>query len=251
MIQTAGLFLLQETYEPTLLQRRARRLRKETGNMALHTEYDTPEKSFINILRTALIRPIRLISTQPIVQVLALYMAYLYGLIYIVLSTFPTVWKDLYGQSIGIGGLHYIALGIGLIAGSQIGSRLNDRFYVKLRERNNGIGIPEFRVPAMLPASALVPIGLFWYGWAAEAKVHWIVPDIGAAILCAGMIAVFQCIQTYIVDAYTRYAASAIAAVSLFRSLGGFGFPLFAPVSSSSRMKDFQVSNHYRTCMKA
>jgi hypothetical protein len=45
----------------------------------------------------------------------------------------------------------------------------------------------------------------------------------------AGMIIEFQCIQTYIVDAYTRYAASAIGAATVLRSLAGFGFPLFAP----------------------
>lgn len=35
--------------------------------------------------------------------------------------------------------------------------------------------------------------------------------------------------QTYLVDTYTLYAASALAAVSVLRSLAAFGFPLFAP----------------------
>jgi len=39
----------------------------------------------------------------------------------------------------------------------------------------------------------------------------------------------FQCAQIYLVDAYTRYAASALGAVNMLRSLAGFGFPLFAP----------------------
>lgn len=39
----------------------------------------------------------------------------------------------------------------------------------------------------------------------------------------------FQCMQTYIVDTYTKFAASAMAAVSVLRSLAAFGFPLFAP----------------------
>ena len=40
---------------------------------------------------------------------------------------------------------------------------------------------------------------------------------------------VFQCCQTYIVDAYSRFAASAVASTTVLRSLAGFGFPLFAP----------------------
>jgi hypothetical protein len=54
-------------------------------------------------------------------------------------------------------------------------------------------------------------------------------PNIGTLIFCAGSIISFQCIQTYLVDAYTRYAASAIAAATVLRSMAGFGFPLFAP----------------------
>ena len=54
-------------------------------------------------------------------------------------------------------------------------------------------------------------------------------PNIGVVIFCGGTIVGFQCIQTYLVDSYTRYAASAIAAATVLRSLAGFGFPLFAP----------------------
>lgn len=86
-----------------------------------------------------------------------------------------------------------------------------------------------FRVPLMIPGAVLVPIGLFIYGWSAQYRTHWIVPNIGAAIFAAGTIVGFQCIQTYIVDSYTRYAASAVGAATVLRSLAGFGFPLFAP----------------------
>jgi len=81
----------------------------------------------------------------------------------------------------------------------------------------------------MIPGAFLVPIGLLWYGWTSQAHTHWILPNIGAAIFAAGVIIGFQCIQTYIVDSYTRYAASAVGAATVLRSLAGFGFPLFAP----------------------
>ena len=155
---------------------------------------------------------------------------FLYGVMYLVLSTFPSLWTLRYGESIGTSGLNYISLGIGFFLGSQICAPINDRIYKKLKKRNNNTGRPEFRVPVMVPASLLVPIGLFWYGWSAQAKVHWIMPNIGACIFSAGIIMGFQCIQTYIVDTYTRYAASAIAAATVLRSSAGFGFPLFAPV---------------------
>lgn len=229
LIQINGLFFLRETYTPKILKRKADKLRKETGNTALHTEYEHPDRKPSQILKTALIRPFRLLGTQPIVQVLAIYMAYLYGLMYLVLSTFPALWTIRYDQSVGMGGLNYISLGLGFFLGTQICAPINDRIYRKLKKRNNNTGKPEFRVPLMVPGSFLVPIGLFWYGWSAQAHTHWILPNIGACIFAAGTIIGFQCIQTYLVDSYSRFAASAVGSATVLRSLAGFGFPLFAP----------------------
>jgi len=229
LIQLSGLFFLQETYAPVLLHRKKKNLIKETGNSALFTEFDHPERTVSKTLRISLIRPFKLLFTQVIVQVLALYMAYLYGLMYLVLSTFPGLWENGYHESVGIGGLNYISLGVGFFLGTQICAPCQDLIYRTLKKRNDGVGKPEFRVPLMIPGALLVPIGLFIYGWTAEYHTHWIVPNIGAAIFAAGVIIGFQCIQTYIVDSYTRYAASAVGAATVLRSLAGFGFPLFAP----------------------
>ena len=234
VIQLSGLFFLQETYAPKLLARKCEALKKATGNMALRTEFQDPSMTIRRKLQTSLVRPFRLLGTQPIVQFLAIYMAYIYGLMYIVLSTFPTLWTDQYHEATGIGSLNYISLGAGFFLGSQISARINDRIYRRLRDKNNGKGRPEFRVPLMVPGSAFVPIGLFWYGWSAQAHTHWIVPNIGIAIFAAGTIMGFQCTQTYLVDAYTRYAASAVGAATVLRSLAGFGFPLFAPTMYSA-----------------
>ncbi|KAJ4286814.1 hypothetical protein N0V90_013066 [Kalmusia sp. IMI 367209] len=229
IVQCFGIFLLQETYAPKLLAWKRDKLRKETGNMELHTEYDDPNKTLWSTLKIALQRPFRLLGTQPIVIVLACYMAYLYGLMYLMLSTFPGLWSAQYGESAGIGSLNFISMALGFFLGTQICAPLNDAIYRRLKKKNNGVGKPEFRVPIMVPGSILVPIGLFWYGWSAQSRVHWIMPNIGAVIFCGGTIISFQCIQTYLVDSYTRYAASAIAAATVLRSLAGFGFPLFAP----------------------
>ncbi|KIV96502.1 hypothetical protein, variant 1 [Exophiala mesophila] len=228
-IQCLGYFYLRETYAPKILSMKAKRLRKETGNPDLRTEWEIPGRTLTTILATNLIRPFRLLGTQIIIQVIAIYMAYLYGLMYLVLATFPRVWAEIYDQSTGMGGLNYLSLGIGFFMGSQIAAPLNDRIYIALKKRNGGVGRPEFRCPLMVPGALLVPIGLFIYGWTARPGVHWIFPNIGAALLSAGTIMGFQCAQTYIVDAYQRFAASAIAAAVVLRSLAGFGFPLFAP----------------------
>ncbi|KAI1356832.1 major facilitator superfamily domain-containing protein [Xylaria sp. FL0043] len=233
LIQGAGLFFLKETYTPVLLVWKKKRLIKETGNANLHTPFDNPDRTVGKMLRIALERPFRMITTQIIVQVIAVYMLYVYGLIYIVLTSFPTLWSSPkpagYGESLGIGGLNYISLGLGFFLGAQICAPLQDRIYVALKKRYGGVGKPEYRVPMMVPGAVLMPIGLIVYGWTAEFKTHWIFPNIGAAIFAMATIMSFQCLQTYLVDTYTRFAASAVSAGTVFRSLAGFGFPLFAP----------------------
>ncbi|KAH3977678.1 hypothetical protein HBH70_184390 [Parastagonospora nodorum] len=229
VMQCFSLFFLEETYAPKLLQWKRDKLSEETGNRELYTEYDDADRTLLSTLKMAIKRPFKLLFTQPIVQVLACYMAFIYGLMYLMLSTFPLLWTDRYGQSASMGSLNYISMAVGFFLGVQISAPFNDMLYRRLKKKNNGAGKPEFRIPIMVPASLLVPIGLFWYGWSAQAKLHWIMPNIGACIFCAGTIVSFQCIQTYLVDSYTRYAASATAAAIFLRSLAGFGFPLFAP----------------------
>lgn len=53
---------------------RAKKLRKETGDNSYETEVDRLNRSLPQIIGSSLIRPFRLIATQAIVQVLALYM---------------------------------------------------------------------------------------------------------------------------------------------------------------------------------
>lgn len=229
VIQIAGLFFLQETYPPVLLAHKKKRLVEKTGNEKLHTEYERPDRTLGKTIRVAVSRPFIMLGTQPIIQVLAVYMAFLYGMMYLMLATFPRLWTQIYMQPIGTGGLNYISLGLGFFLGTQTVAPLQDIVYRKLKARNGGIGRPEFRVPLMFPGAVLVPSGLFLYGWSANAKTHWIVPNTGACMFAAGQQIGFQCMQTYVVDAYTRYAASAVGAVTVLRSLAGFGFPLFAP----------------------
>lgn len=170
-----------------------------------------------------------MLGTQPIIQLLALYNAYIYGIMYLVLSTFPTLWQKVYHEKLGISGLNYFSLTLGYLVGSQICALFVDRIYKSLTRSNNGTGRPEYRIPLLTSSALLMPSGLFWYGWSAQARLHWIMPNIGIAFFACGVIIGIQCTVTYIIDAYPRYTASAIAAITLLRSVSALGFPLFAP----------------------
>lgn len=229
VIQVVAFFLLSETYAPRILHQEAKRLRERTGNNSLRTQFENPSETTIFRLKLSLVRPFKMLGTQVIIQTLSIYMAYLYGMMYLILSTYPALWTNAYQESISIGSLNNISLALGCYIGSQFTAHLSDRLYTRLSGKLKEPGRPEFRVPLMTLDTILVPIGIFIYGWTAKFKTHWIGPNIGAVVFSAGVMINFQCTQVYVVDAYQTYAASALASIAVLRSLAGFGFPLFAP----------------------
>jgi hypothetical protein len=125
-IQIAGLIWLDETFAPTLLARKVKRLKIQTMNPDLYTEYDQKDRRPHGVLAAALVRPCKLLGTQIVIQILAIYTAYIYGLLYLLLSTFSVVWIDKYKESIDTAGLNYISMGLGFLLGTQICAPIND-----------------------------------------------------------------------------------------------------------------------------
>ncbi|KAI1806575.1 MFS general substrate transporter [Daldinia bambusicola] len=223
-----AVFVFSETYEIILLNRRAAELRRRTGN-PYYTATQAASEGLKSRLSVSLTRPFRLLVTQPILQVVAIFLAYIFGMLYLVLSTFATLWIERYGQSETQSGLNYIALVIGYTVAAQVGSRMMDRLWAYLKAKAGNNTAPEYRVPLMIPGAVLIPLGLLIYGWTAERHLPWIVPDVGIAILGCGIINNTQSMQAYVMDAYRQYVASASAASQFLRSIAGFAFPIFAP----------------------
>lgn len=72
-------FTVPETYAVKILDRRAKKMRKETGDDKYVTELDLDERPMAERLRVFLIRPFQLLCREPIVMFLSLYMSVLYG----------------------------------------------------------------------------------------------------------------------------------------------------------------------------
>lgn len=215
--------ILRESYTPVILEKKARRLRKETGNDALRSKLDrglTPGKAF----SMAIVRPVKLLFLSPIVLILSTLMAVVYGYLYLLFSTITIVFEFQYGFSQGTVGLSYIGIGVGMFIGLAIFGTLSDR--ILKAKAGSGEMKPEYRLPVMFPGAVAIPIGLFLYGWTAQYGVHWIAPIIGTGFVGLGLIGTFMPITTYLVDAFTIYAASALAANTIWRSLVGAILPL-------------------------
>ena len=225
VVLSLGLALLQETHATVLLERKTKRLIRETGNHQLRSKL-AADVSGGEVFKRAIVRPLVFLFLSPVVTLLSLYVAVVFGYLYLFITTLPAVFQGQYHFTTGTVGLSYLGLGVGLMAGLGLVGGTSNRLYLKMTERNGGVYKPEFRLPPMMFTCPLLAIAFFWYGWSAEAKVHWIVPIIGTGIFGIGMIGTFLSVNMYLVDTYTRYAASAIAAVTLLRSVAGAVLPL-------------------------
>ncbi|KAH8701546.1 major facilitator superfamily domain-containing protein [Talaromyces proteolyticus] len=231
LMVVASLFAFRETYAPTILHRKAKRLRKSTGDSRYYTQFerDFNSRSAVWILQKSLTRPMRLLAFHPIIQIQACLSGFNYGILYIMLSTFADLWTSQYEESISISGLHYISICLGEVVGAFVSGHVIDTIFRRLKDKAKGAAAPEYRVPVMIPSAILAPTGLLIYGWTAYSHSHWLVVDIGAAILAFGMTFGGQALQAYVIDSYPDHASSASAATQFLRSLTAFGFPLFAP----------------------
>ena len=73
------------------------------------------------------------------------------------LTTIPGIFEGVYGERVGIAGLNYIALGVGLTGASQINARVMDRIYIYLTNKNGGKGQPEYRLRECLTPRSVNP----------------------------------------------------------------------------------------------
>ncbi|KAF2456728.1 membrane transporter [Lineolata rhizophorae] len=216
----------RETYAPALLKRKAKRLRKETGNENLRSKLDTGI-SHRELLARSIVRPTKMLLFSPIVASISIYVSIYYGILYLLFTTFTFVFEQQYGFSSSTVGLTYIGIGVGMFIGLTILGPGSDKILRKHKEAGREMK-PEHRMPLILtvPAAIAMPVGLFIYGFTAYYHTHWIVPILGTAVIGYALMGCFMTSQTYLVDAFTVHAASALAANTVLRSIFGALLPL-------------------------
>ncbi|KAM3513487.1 hypothetical protein MY11210_002875 [Beauveria gryllotalpidicola] len=252
------LALSRETYAPVLLQRKTDRLRRENTTTTTTTTISNPAllRSKLDdglapreLFMRAILRPFKLLVFSPICAICNVFVGIAYGYLYIMFTSITPLFEQQYGFDGVRAGLAFLGLGVGSILGVAYFSSASDGYMKKkakeagelaadddddddgeegMARRRPSVGTikPEYRLPPLRFGAVLLPVGLFIYGWTAQYKVHWIVPIIGTAIMGVGNLVIFMSLQLYLVDTFTIYAASALAANSVVRSLLGAVLPL-------------------------
>ena len=224
-----GFIFLKETYAPVILEARKDQYQLSSSG----TKYRIPDQDdrpFKTKLAGSMQRPLKILFTQPIVLTMAIYQSILFGTTYSLYTNFQAIYGGLYGFNTTQVGLMYLGPGLGfMIAVWFIVPKIDTVYNALARKLNNGEAKPEYRLPLANIGAVFIPASLFWFAWTVEYRVHWTVPLLSTVFFGLGQITILNTVQNYYIDSFSKYAASAIAAGAVFRSIVGGILPLGAP----------------------
>lgn len=215
-----------ETYEPVILAKRAKSLRISTSEWYLHCDHDKWTLTTREMLQVHLIRPFRMLFS-PVIFTIALFASYVFGVFYLLITGIDIVFTKVHGWKGTVATLPNVALFFGVTCGLGV-NMIWAKSFGKRIIASNGTLHPEERFPLLMYLAWAMPTGIFIFAWTSRSDIHWIVPCIGIAITGLGFVIIFQGCVNYLVDMNKQYAASAIAANTILRSLLAAVFPLFS-----------------------
>ena len=171
------------------------------------------------------------IFVQPIVLTMSMYQALIFGTTYSIYTNMQSIYSEKpYSFNSEQIGLLYLGPGLGFLTSVWFLVPRIDTVFNRLTKKNGGKALPEYRLPLANIGSALIPASLFAFAWLVEYRVHWVASIAATYFYGVGQVVVFNSVQNYYIDAFSQYAASAIAGASVFRALVGGIVPLFAPM---------------------
>ncbi|KAI9684988.1 MAG: hypothetical protein M1822_005380 [Bathelium mastoideum] len=221
------MFTIPETLPSVVLLNKARRIRalRIPGYENVKAPVEATDRTLASIFKVALVRPWRILL-DPISFLMAVYLGVVYALLYMLFTIYPIVFQQKRHWNSGVGELPLI----GTIVGAVLGGALC--FFNSTRDRKRMLAgeasRPEDRLVIAMFGGILFAVSMFWFAWTGEYdSIHWIVPTIAGVFLGTAILLLFVSILNYLTDTYLMFAASALAANTIFRSACGAAAPLF------------------------
>ncbi|KAK0667583.1 putative transporter [Cercophora samala] len=167
------------------------------------------------------VRPLGLICLPPVLWA-ALVEAATIGFLVAMTSNVEIAYEATYKFKSWQVGVCFVSALVGSLAGIPLGGWWGDKVADYFTKRNGGIRDPEMRLPAMIPAMITAPLGLVIFGVGIEKGLHWMVPNLGIALLNFAIVQGTNVALVYVIDAYRPVAGEITLAVMGFKSLFGF-----------------------------
>lgn len=216
-----------ETRGGVFLHKRAKQLRKATGDDRYVAPDDIETPSLQTMLKASSVKAIRMLATEPVVFAFGLWIAFCWFVVFLFLSVIPITFTEKRGWNEGVSGLPYISLAIGTTLG-WAAHHLQMRKYEKIVDDPDRVATPETRLYGAMFGAIWLPIGLFMYSFTQYGYLPWIAPTISLAPIAFGIYFVFESTYSYTADCYGESSSSAIAGQGLMRNSLGAISPLFA-----------------------
>ncbi|KAF2660124.1 MFS general substrate transporter [Lophiostoma macrostomum CBS 122681] len=235
------LFLaLPEVRSDVILTQNAKRIRAKTGK-PVYARTEKSHTSFSAILADTLVRPARMLITEPVVLFFGFWSAFCIGTAFMFTQSIVQVYGGLYEWGYFPTGIVQIAVVVGEAVGL-LASIYQDELYFRSGDKNHeipGKPIPEARLYLSIPGSFVgLTGGLFFYAWTSEPTLPWYLPTIGLGFVGFGMFTVVTAVTGYILDCYAKYTGSAIAGVAFLENI----FAAFLPLATQSLYRDLGFS---------
>lgn len=221
-------FTMPETLDPLRLKMKAERLRRETGNERYVAPIELRKVEPAKLAVQSVYKPIKMLFQEPMLMASTLYVAFIYGTLYLLFVAYPVVFMELHNFSFGAEGLTFLGFFVGTVMSAAFCLAVDQRLYLKEAEKKNVVVLrPERRLfTSMIGAPCLV-ISLFWFAWTSFPSVSYWSPLVAGGMFGFGLFLIFLSLMTYVTEVYLMNAASAMAANMVVRSAFGAGFPMF------------------------
>ncbi|KAF2089042.1 MFS general substrate transporter [Saccharata proteae CBS 121410] len=183
---------------------------------------DEERSTLMTMIGISLYRPFHLLFTEPVVFFFSLWVSFSWAVLYMTLAAIPLVFETNHDFSLGQANSVFAAMVVAAITATlmSIFQEKIARHYGKL------VNSPEGRLYFACVESALMPAGIFMFGWTCAPSIPWIVPAIAIGFATIGIFSIYLAVFNYLADTYHRYASSALAAQSFCRNMLGGVFPL-------------------------
>lgn len=225
-------FLLPETNHQELLIRKAKILRRRTGNERIVAEGELimRKQSPIQLLKEIFWYPIEITFKEIVLLLIDIYIALVYSMMYLFFFSFPLSYMEVYGFNLVEMGLAYLAPLLGCFILVALYVIYLQRQLIEPLLRHDKFSPEKVFGDAAIVGTLLFPFGILIYGWTSTASVHWVVSMVGTLIFGMGAMISFQSYMAYLGYLYPTKLASANGSNAMMRSFIGGTFPLFGTV---------------------
>ncbi|KAF7732574.1 hypothetical protein EC973_003321 [Apophysomyces ossiformis] len=184
-------------------------------------------------LREMLLAPLQplLFAKEKDVLILLVYYGIQYAACYSVTTSIPFVFSKLYGMNEAMIGLTYLANGAGCIAGSIFQGKILNYNYRRMQERypviaqlgwiDPDLPLEHVRMRTVWIHALIFNVLIVVYGWCLHIAAHLAIVLAIHVVLGFTSQAIFNAIQTLLVDLFPKKSASITATNNIFRCLLG------------------------------